>query len=129
MRRGESGKRTSDLLMMQVWEGCQAAQGAMKKISSIPSQQFPPKRKKKRSAMNSFLFPEGLSVFSSGQCPYITDHICIFVWPSASLELHLQFNFISSGGFSDLNIYSSFLPGLTFLYLYILKYQFLTILY
>lgn len=93
MRRGESGKRTSDLLMMQVWEGCQAAQGAMKKISSIPSQQFPPKRKKKRSAMNSFLFPEGLSVFSSGQCPYITDHICIFVWALSKLRITLTVQF------------------------------------
>lgn len=47
-RGGEPGNRTSDLQMLWVWEGCQAAQGAMKKIRIVPPKKSLSLGKKRR---------------------------------------------------------------------------------
>lgn len=55
-RKGdESGNQISDLLMLRVWADCQAAQGGMEKISTVPSKKFLSLGGKKEAVKNCVL--------------------------------------------------------------------------
>lgn len=71
--------------MLQVLESCQAAQGAMEKISSLPSKKFFSGKKKGHEQLS---FPQKTRVFfPQVNDHHITDHIFIFVLAPGKLRI------------------------------------------